>query len=330
MNELRRTIEVTDHPTAFEVGCQQLSSLAAAPVDNRAMLANQQLIPSFFVVGPPRTGSSWLHEIFRPHTSLPSPSKETRFFDTHFHLGMKWYLAHYGKSGEPHRRGEVAPTYFASAEARERIALTAPQAKIVCVFRHPVDRIVSLYRVKRAYGWIPWNLAEAIERDSELMESSRYATTLKLWQRSFGRENVLAAVYDDLREDPQAFVDSIADFIGLPRFPLADWQYGFVHDSERMTQPRSYYRTRTATMLANWCKARRMDRVVSAIKHSPLRKLVLGGGAPFPKLSEELLIQLHEKLQPEIEELEGMLQRDLSAWRLWKPAFQHDDKVYLP
>jgi hypothetical protein len=67
-----------------------------------------------------------------------------------------------------------------------------------------------------------------------------------------------------------------------------------------------------------------MDSVVNAFKNSPLRKLVLGGGAPFPKLSEQLLLQLHEKLQPEIEELEDMLHRDLSAWRLWKPAFQQE------
>jgi hypothetical protein len=321
MNELRQTIEVTGRAGA-EVACQQMSSCAAAQVGNQALAADEQSIPSFFVVGPPRTGSSWLYEILRPYTSLPCPSKETRFFDTHFHRGMKWYLAHYGQSGESRRRGEVAPTYFASAAARERIALAAPQARIVCVFRHPVDRIVSLYRVKRAYGWIPWSLAEAIERDPELMESSRYASTLKLWQRSFGRENVLAAIYDDLREDPQVFVDSLVDFIGVPRFPLADWQCGFVHDSERMTQPRSYHRTRTATLLANWCKARRMDRVVGVFKNSPLRKLVLGGGAPFPKLPEPLLMQLHEKLQPEIEELEDMLHRDLSAWRLWKPVFQ--------
>jgi hypothetical protein len=323
MSELRRTIEVAGSAAAEDVR-EQSSGAMAARVGNQATARDERSIPSFFIVGPPRTGSSWLHEILCPYTSLPSPSKETRFFDSHFHRGMKWYLAHYGETGESQRRGEVAPTYFASASARERIALTVPQAKIVCVFRHPVDRIVSLYRVKRAYGWIPWSLAEAIERDPELMESSRYASTLKLWQRSFGRENVLAAIYDDLREDPQAFVDSIVDFIGVPRFPLAHWQYGFVHASERMTQPRSYHRTRTATMLANWCKARRMDRVVSAIKNSPLRRLVLGGGAPFPKLSEQLLLQLHEKFQPEIEELEHMLHRDLSAWKLWKPAFQQE------
>jgi hypothetical protein len=73
-----------------------------------------------------------------------------------------------------------------------------------------------------------------------------------------------------------------------------------------------------------------MDSVVNAFKNSPLRKLVLGGGAPFPKLSEQLLLQLHEKLQPEIEELEDMLHRDLFAWRLSKPAFSGNDNVYLP
>ena len=44
-------------------------------------------LPSFFVIGPPRTGSSWLHEVLTPHAILPSPSKEMRFFDNHFNRG---------------------------------------------------------------------------------------------------------------------------------------------------------------------------------------------------------------------------------------------------
>ncbi len=293
-----------------EVRCNSIPAREqCCPVDER-------LLPSFFVIGPPRTGSSWLHEVLSPHTLLPSPSKETRFFDTHFQRGLKWYVAHYRSLGGQGRVGEVAPTYFASAAARERIAQTVPEAKIVCVFRNPVDRIVSLYRLKRAYGMIPWGFEEAIERDPELMESSRYVSNLKLWQRSFGAHNVLAGIYDDLRESPQAFVDVLADFIGVPRFTLADWQFGLVHDSESMTHPRSYYRTRSATMVADWFKARRLDRVVSAFKRSRLRRLVLGGGPPFPKLSREALTRLSDKFQPEIEELEALLHRDLSSWKL--------------
>ncbi|MGC1370663.1 MAG: sulfotransferase [Candidatus Sulfotelmatobacter sp.] len=319
MSEVCRTVEVTRSVVAAQARAP-ITSPPASQVVAQSMAFEEGLLPSFFVVGPPRTGSSWLHEVLRPHTLLPSPSKETRFFDTHFHRGVKWYLAHYEKVPGERRIGEVAPTYFASASARERLALTVPQAKIVCVFRNPVDRIVSLYRVKRAYGWIPWSFAEAIRRDPELTESGRYASTLKLWRRSFGAENVMAAIYDDLQKDPQAFVDTIVDFIGVRRFPLADWQYGFVHDSDRMTQPRSYSRTRTATLVANWFKARRMDRAVNAFKRSRFRHLVLGGGAPFPKLPEELLTQLQRDFQSEVEELEDMLHRDLPTWKFRRAA----------
>jgi hypothetical protein len=315
MSELCRTVDVKCRTAATDVACETVGGYTADQVLTQPLAIDAEWLPSFFIVGPPRTGSSWLHEVLRPHTLLPSPSKETRFFDTHFHRGMKWYSAHYQQPRQKRRMGEVAPTYFASVSARERIALTVPQAKIVCVFRNPVERIVSLYRVKRAYGWIPWSFAEAVARDPELMESGRYASTLKLWRRSFGTENVMAGIYDDLQADPQSFVDSVVDFVGVPRFPLADWQYRFVHDSDRMTQPRSYYRTRTATIVANWLKARRMDRAVSAFKRSRLRKLVLGGGAPFPKLSPELSMRLLEAFQPEVDELEEMLHRDLSGWK---------------
>ncbi len=316
MSDLCRTADATTRTAAADAIFPPVAGCSVEQILTKPIAIDPGALPSFFIVGPPRTGSSWLYEVLRPHALLPSHSKETRFFDTHFHRGLKWYLAHYGRSGGEQRMGEVAPTYFASGAARERIALTVPRAKIVCVFRNPVDRIISLYRVKRAYGWIPWSFAEAIQRDPELMESGRYASTLKLWQRAFGADNVMPGIYDDLWDDPQGFVDAIGDFIGVPRFSLADWQYGFVHDSDRMTQPRSYYRTRTATMVANWFKARRMDRAVSAFKRSRFRHFVLGGGEPFPKVSEELLTQLQKEFLREVDDLEEMLHRDLSAWKV--------------
>jgi len=211
--------------------------------------------------------------------------------------------------------GEVAPTYFASPKARERIAQTIPTAKIVCIFRHPVERVVSLYRVKRAYGMIPWTFEQAIVCDPELMESSRYASHLKTWQRVLGKDRVLATIYDDLREKPQSYVDKLADFIGLPRFTLAPSDIHRVHASEMMTHPRNYYRTRGATAMADWFKARRLDRVVAAIKSTPLVKLFLGGGPPFTEISSDVALSLHALFRPEVDELEAALSRDLSAWK---------------
>ncbi|MGC2183743.1 MAG: sulfotransferase [Terriglobales bacterium] len=273
-------------------------------------------LPSFFVIGPPRTGTSWLHEVLTNRTLLPSPTKETRFFDLHFDRGFDWYHSHFPTSTADRLVGEVAPTYFASSRARERIAETIPNARVICIFRDPVERVVSLYRLKRAYGMIPWSFEEAIVRDSELMESSKYGANLKAWLRTFGADQVLATVYDDLRDEPQSYLDSVTDFIGIPRFELAPAQIGRVFTSETMTHPRNYYRTRSATAMAEWLKLRQFDTVVAAVKKSPLLKFMLGGGPPFTKLQADLSQRLYEHFRPEVEELESLLNRDFSAWKL--------------
>ena len=287
----------------------------ALGLSNRGRQGSMQSLPSFIVIGPPRTGTSWLHDILSEHALLPHPTKETRFFDTHFHRGLDWYRAHFPKQSRNLPMGEVAPTYFASSEARERVAHTIPDVKIVCIFRNPVDRILSLYRLKRAYGMIPWTFEEALIHDPELMESSRYVSNYKAWRDTFGSDRVLATVYDDLRDQPQAFLDRVVDFIGVPRFKLSPSQIAHVHGSETMTHPRNYYRTRGATVMAEWFKARRLDKVVVAVKRSPLIKFFLGGGPAFTALPNNVSLSLYEHFLPEVEELESLLHRDLSAWK---------------
>lgn len=321
MDELRPPENLTYRSIAAETIGDVPPSCVLTELATRDLAAEGRSLPSFFVVGPPRTGSSWLYEILSSHVTLPAPSKETRYFDIQFERGVKWYLAHYqdiGRKQKQQKMGEVAPTYFASAQARERLSQMVPDARIVCVFRNPAERIISLYRLKRAYGLIPWSFEEAMQRDPELMETSRYASNLKLWQRSFGAHNVLACLYDDLRESPQAFVDRLADFIRIPRFILQTSQLGSVHDSERMTHPRSYSRTRKALLVADWFKSRRLDAVVSAFKRSSFCKFVLGGGQPFLPMPVDVVTQLYEKFRPEVEELEALLQRDLSSWKFSK------------
>jgi Sulfotransferase domain len=301
---------------------REAPSLVGLPFNSGAlsdtMLGSPQetvRLPSFIIAGPPRTGTSWLHKVLSQHTSLPNPTKETRFFDTHFHRGLKWYGAHFAASRRDRPVGEVGPTYFASPQACERIAATIPKAKLIFVFRNPVQRVVSLYRIKRAYGMLPWSFQDALDRDPELMESGMYAQHLDRWQRSFPSDQLLCTVYDDLRSDPQSFLDMLCEFIGIPRITLSAVQLGNVHSSERMTEPRSYITTRSATAVADWLKARGLDHVVAAVTNSSLMKLFVGGGEPFPEVSEEVVHELYRRFHPEVERLEEMLRRDLSAWK---------------
>ncbi|HEY1264978.1 MAG TPA: sulfotransferase [Terriglobales bacterium] len=272
-------------------------------------------LPSFFVIGPPRTGSTWLHHVLGRRALLPSPTKETRFFDSHFHRGLDWYRAHYRQVPNGRCIGEIAPTYFASSSARERIARTVPNARVICTFRNPVDRVFSLYRVKRAYGLIHSNFEQAILSDPELLESGKYATHLKAWQQALGREQVLPTIYDDLLGQPQCYLDRLADFINLPRLALAPSELRRVHGSDTLTKPRLYPATWLARSMADWLKAQRLDTVVAAVRNSPLFRLLVGNGPAFEELSSETSRWIYQHFRPEIEELEILLDRDLTAWK---------------
>ncbi len=273
------------------------------------------VLPSFFIVGPPRTGTSWLHGVLSRGATLSHPTKETRFFDKHFDRGLGWYRAHYRRAREGRPIGEIAPTYFASPEARERIAQLIPHAKIVCTFRNPIDRVLSLYRLKRAYGLISWDFEDALTRDPELMESSRYVTHLKEWLRIFGNSQVMATVHDDIEADPQAYVDKVADFVGIKRLTLIPSQRRRVLTSESMTEPRHYRWTRGALLMAEWAKKQRLDSVVAAAKRIGATRFFVGGGRIFAELSAAQRTRLRDLFRAEVDQLETMLNRDFSAWK---------------
>jgi Sulfotransferase domain len=273
-------------------------------------------LPSFFVVGPPRTGTSWIHRALLRHANLPSPTKETRFFDCHFHRGLRWYLRHFPAIDPQRPTGEVAPTYFASAAARDGIAQTVPHAKLIFIFRDPLQRLVSLYRLKRAYGLLDCGFEHALTADPELLESASYATCLQAWQQAFPRKQMLITLYDDLWTSPQTYIDRLLSFLELPSSPLTAAELRYAHSSERLTEPRNFVLTHTATLMASWCKARNLDKIVAAVRNSRMMSVLLSGGPPFPEVSQAARARVGEMLQPEIESLERMIGRDLSMWDL--------------
>lgn len=303
---------------AWMAGISPSIGAEAPPVQPRA--DDGGLLPSFIVLGPPRTGTTWMHEILSGQAQLPDPTKETHFFDQHFEKGLSWYLDHFPAAVQGRPRGEVGSTYFASPAARERIAQTLPGAKLIVVFRHPVARLVSLYRVKRAYGIVAWSLEQALDRDPELLESSRYATHLSQWLSAFPADQVSINFYEDLSSDPQGFIDRIADFLGLARPRLSSRQRQQIFSSAQLTEPRNYRFTRMATTIADWCKARKLDAAVAGVRNSGLMNLLVGGGAPFSNVPMPVLCRIASEVRPEVEQLEAMLNRDLSHWKTSSPS----------
>jgi hypothetical protein len=174
---------------------------------------------------------------------------------------------------------------------------------------------LSLYRLKRAYGIYSWDLEQALERDPELLSSSRYGEHVKQWQRDFPASQLSIHRFEDLSERPQQFIDAAASHLGLPLFVLAPEERERVHSAGNLSKPRSYHATRAALLLADWCKARELDRLVAAAKRSPLKTLLLGGSSRLPAAPPELLAKVQATLLPEIEFAESIFGTALPSWR---------------
>jgi len=269
---------------------------------------------TFVAVGPPRTGTTWLHEALADQANLPQFNKETRFFDTNYDRGFQWYAAHFDRSKQL-PMGEICPTYFISSLAPQRISRLAPRTKILCTFRDPVARIFSLYKIKQKYGLKSGTFEQALACDPELLESGRYAFHFARWRRAFGPENVLGMVYEDLTSDPQAYLDRIATFVGIPPFRLERRRLERANSSEGATRPRSPSLARMSVAVAEWLKARHRGHLVASFKRSKMNGLLLGGGHPVSKPSPATGHELRKMLCAEVEMLEDLLDRDLSAWK---------------
>ncbi|HKV55882.1 MAG TPA: sulfotransferase [Candidatus Binataceae bacterium] len=276
-------------------------------------------MPDFLAVGPPRTATTWLEYMIEGHVTLPRGIKETDFFGGNFDLGTDWYLSHFADCSPGRPVGEICPTYFDSALARERIAASVPKCRIICTLRDPVARIYSHYRLLRHEGLAAEPFERVLERHRRasgagtLLVSSRYATHLEQWHRMFGERNVLVLIHDDLEADPQAFLGRVCELLEIAPISIeqAPDAGGRVNRIERA--PRSRHLAKSARRLKMHLIRQRHYRTLAALQ--PLWDFCAGGGAPFPTLNPELEIILREELLPEIVRLEKMLGRGLGAWK---------------
>lgn len=271
--------------------------------------------PDFIVAGAARTGTTWLHEMLYGHAGLPYGIKETDFFGKRYSEGWSWYLAHFRGCSPGLPMGEVCPTYFDSALARERIARYAPRCKIVCTLRDPVKRLYSLYKLMRLFAWTSVDFEQALKRHRQMLESSRYTFHVQAWQATFGADNVRVLLYDDLEADPHGYLRQFCDFIGIAPIDSARSPAAARRVNTIAAPPASRRVARMSRGLLFWLNAHRFYRLTALWHRSRLWNLCFGGGPPFAEIDPQTDRELRAYFRLEIESLEKLLQRDLSAWK---------------
>ena len=178
--------------------------------------------PTFLGIGSMRCGSTWLYEVLKCHPDIRlSDRKEINFF---FSLNMlqhdlDWYRAQFQSEngGEPKPvRGEISPVYARLKGWQvNRIAKLLPELRIVLTLRHPIDRVWSQALLDLGYlnakdvrQIHSAQFIRQIERARTRL-SSDYCRTIQIWSKAFGWDALHVDLFDQLQNDPEAYVNDI-------------------------------------------------------------------------------------------------------------------------
>ena len=274
-------------------------------------------LPNFLHLGPGKSGSSWLHETLTLHPEVYlSEAKDLYFFSRYYDRGVDWYRKQFQSAGPSDRIvGEVCPDYLTSAEAPRRIrSCLGPDVRLMVTLRDPAERAFSAYLHRRKHG-LTATFREDLET-SDLIEEGRYGTQLQRYLDCFDRQALYVAVFDDLRADPQAFLDGVTTWLQIDRLILTPELLSTRQPaSDARWQPLATFAKRAAIVVRRHNGA----GVVGRVKRSALVQRVLyeplGDHRPVMPPADAAFVR--EQLEDEVagvERLFGIPLRQLWNW----------------
>lgn len=182
----------------------------------------------FLVIGAMKCATSSLAvQLNRQPGIFVTDPKEPCFFsdDPVYARGAEWYAGLFAAAAEGDLKGEASthytklPTYPLTVA---RIQEHAPDAKLVYVMRHPIDRLVSHYIHAWTMNEVRAPIDEAVDGDLGLVEYGCYAMQLRPFFEAFGHERVLPVFYDRLTSSPELELQRVCAFLGYRGAPR--WQ----------------------------------------------------------------------------------------------------------
>jgi hypothetical protein len=254
--------------------------------------------------------------VLEGHVDLPYGVKETQFFSHFYDKGIDWYARHFRYASGEHRVVEICPPYFFKIEALERIKTHIPKCRVIATMRDPVDRLYSIYKLMRhSAAARRGTFEETLNAWPSMGGANRYAFHLKTWFEKFGRENVLVTIYDELRVEPQKYLNRVTDFIGVEQIALSKRPQ--IRDDVNAFQraPKNRRLARRANAFAYWLRGHQAYGVIELLERSGVWDFCYGRGDLYPPLTPEQDARLRARFLPEVEALEEMLLIDLTAWK---------------
>ncbi len=301
--------------------------------------------PSFFIAGHSKSGTTALAEFLHQHPRLfVCKPEEPNYFcpswcrapgppSCFFARTEAEYLSLFDRAEPGRLCGEASAAYLYSPEAATLIHEFEPRARIVMIFREPVEFLRSyhlqLLKNAPAEGETVRDLAEAIRLEPErragrrlpegclLPEMLRYTTDRLRYEEHFDRfaalfpaGQALPLVYDDFRADNAGTVRRVFEFLGVdPGFEptLGDHNTGGAALRSRRLQSLLREATHSGGVAARARRLlpRRLRRRAIDLAYSRV------AFEQAPALDPGLAAEIRAKAAPHVEALGQRLGRDL-------------------
>lgn len=205
--------------------------------------------PDFLIVGPQRTGTTWLHAHLRYHPEIMlSEPKELYFFSSlkapesgRFRSNeLAWYLRFFHEPlwrvmlrhgislwrfrelYRPKIRGEATASYAAlDRDVIEDIVALNPEVKVILMIRNPVDRAWShakkdlVRNRKRRFEDVAAGDFERFFADPYQRRCAQYVENIDNWSACLRPGHLLVGVFDDIDTRPEALLLEVMAFLGV-------------------------------------------------------------------------------------------------------------------
>jgi len=275
--------------------------------------------PDFIVIGPGRTGTTYLYQsmLEHPDVCMPLHTKEINYFNHEYQRGLAWYHSFFEHCDPGKVCGEISNTYIYDEQVPARIQQVLPDVKLITILRNPFQRILSAYQFRLSVGEINGDISfcRAIEIYPDLVTDNYYASQLFRYFNHFPRENILVSYFDELERSPEQFLERIYRFISVDegfltqiadqrinaakklRFPVLGPLLRFYADSLRRLQLFSFLEKSKESAL--------FRRILFSESRSQSR---------IQNIDPDTMVYLQSFFLPELEKLESLLGVDLSHW----------------